>query len=808
MFRAEVFGSSDAGNADAFERTGDALLAEGQYPLWNPFLFAGMPSFGSLAYVKFLYPPTPVFNFLQNQLRFAPLTWMLGHLLLGGLGMAWFLSRWKLPLGFLVLGAVVWLLSPKLVAWGVHGHGSKIMAAAYLPWIVGWVLKVTDGGGRRAVGMTGLMLGLQILCGHPQITYYTLLIAGWLGLWNTIRPFDLQLRGVKAAVRWGRLGTLLLGLVLGFLIGGIMLLPAHNYAGISIRGQDTAGGGGVGLDYATGWSLAPAEMGTFILPASAGFGKATYLGHMPFTDYPNYFGLLVILLAAAGWVRGGRNFVLALAVMSLLAVMISFGNLGLGFYEWLYGWLPFFNKFRIPSMILIVVAFALAVLAARGAASWLEKDPSSVSAKVLPALLALCGLIFLLGGGASLMRGGFESSLTSLAEAAGRQAPPVLVQEAWALHRADLIRIGLILMTAGAALWFAVGHEKFRVQGLVWVLVLLVAVDLMAVDQRIIYPDRSLHQVGRDASGRARLMAAEPMGRPYVRDNRDQAGPSADVLREVVGHERVWPLGPLGGQNIWMADGIRSLGGYHAAKLADFEPIRRRLFSERPACRLASWLAGSVVAFGTGFGEADISGLAQLGCDIDPDPVHRGNPWIYRNRSALPRARLLTSWEPVDSLPEKDALEPFLDGIQDGTIDFTTTVRLDQTPVPAPVPAATAPATPEFVIDSLNEVVLRTESAVPALLLLADMMAPGWRVEVDGAPATLLTADLVLRAVALEAGRHTVRFHYTDSSVKAGLTLTVIGLVLVALLLLSSWMPWGRFPWGAQTGARADDEQD
>ena len=90
----------------AATRPGDALLGEGQYPLWNPYLFAGMPSFGSLAYIKYIYPPTPVFNFMQNQLWFPPLTWMLGHLLLGGLGMVWLLSRWKLSLGFLLLGAV------------------------------------------------------------------------------------------------------------------------------------------------------------------------------------------------------------------------------------------------------------------------------------------------------------------------------------------------------------------------------------------------------------------------------------------------------------------------------------------------------------------------------------------------------------------------------------------------------------------------------------------------------------------------------------------------------------------------------
>ena len=802
IFRGEVFGSADSSNADAFEQAGDAVLADGEYPLWNPYLFAGMPSFGSLAYVKYLYPPTAVFNFLQNKAGFVPLTWMLTHLLMGGLGMAWLLSRWKLPVGYLVLGAVVWLLFPKVVAWGVHGHGSKIMASMYLPWIVGWALRIFDGYGRRAVAMTGLLLGLQMLSGHVQITYYTLLVTGWLGLWNTFRPFDAPLKSLAIGVRARRFGLLVLGIGLGFMVGGILLVSVHDYAAISIRGQDTAGGGGVGLDYATGWSLAPRELGTFILPAAVGFGKATYLGHMAIADYPNYFGVLLILLAVTAWSRGSRSLTAALGVMSLLAVLVSFGKFSFGFYEWLYGWLPFFNKFRIPSMILITVAFAVAVLAARGAASWREKPSTFFPPILLPVILALVGLVFLIGGMASLFKGSYQAGLAALAAEAGRQAPDILLQKAWLLQRADLIRIGLILMTSGAAFWYSLQNDTFRRNGLAWVLVLLVVVDFMGVNGRIVHPERSLHQVGMDSSGRGRLMTAATMGRPYVRRDLTRSDPAGEILGAALGHERVWPLGPLGGQNTWMAAQVRSLGGYHPAKLAKYEPIRSRLFSERPAGRLASWLAGSIVAFGGPFGEAEFTALASLGCDLDPAPVNRGNPWLYRNRSALPRARLVSTWKPVSSLPEKDALEPFLDGIQDGTIPVKDVVYLDQTPDPAPVAPSSALPAPVFTIDSMNEVVLETQSPVPALLLLSDMMAPGWRVQVDGQDTELLAADLVLRAVALEAGSHTVRFHYTDSSVRAGLNLSVSGMILVILLLI----PLGRFRMGAKTGESTIDE--
>ncbi len=784
MMHKKVFLSSDSSNSEAFGAVGDASLEEGHYPLWNPYLFAGMPSFGSLAYPKFVYPPAQFFNFLQQKLAFAPLTWLMGHMLFGGLGMVWLLSRWKLPLSSLILGAVIFLLFPKVVAWGVHGHGSKLGAAMYLPWIVGLALRVQDGGSwvrqLRAVGLLGLLLGLQFLRGHVQITYYTLATVGWLSLWNAVHPFEKSLRQMVPALRARGLGLVVVGLCLGFLVGAVLLVPVHDYAGISIRGQDTAGGGGVGLDYATGWSLSPDELGTLVLPATAGFGKATYMGLMPFNDYPNYVGFLLILLAAVAWQRQTRGLMIALALFAFLVVQVSFGE---GFYSLLYNYLPFFNKFRVPSMILILLAFSVAMLAPRGVANWQNGQTGFGKPLALPLILAVVGLLSLFAGAAGVAKSAYISQLTDLAAKGGKQAAPVLLDQAWLLHKASLIRIGLVCLASAGAFWYSLKSVAFRSRGLVWVLVGLVIMDLAAVNSKIIHPEKSLQSVVSDGRGGARLAPAPTLVRDYVPRQSAGPGPGAAVIAEATGHNRIWPLGNYGGQNLWMADGIRALGGYHPAKLAQYEQIRKRLYSERPAGRLAAWLAGSTVIFEQAFQPAQIEGLKALGMDLDPAPLRTGSPTVYRNRSALPRARLVSKWLPVSSLPEKDALGPFLDGIATGQIDVRGTTYLSETPDPVPqTPAGNLPV-PEFVVDSLDEVELKVSNPVPALLLLADMMAPGWKVEVDGVSRPLLTADLVLRAVALEAGTHTVRFHYHDPAVRKGLTLTVIGVILILALL-------------------------
>ncbi|PJA75931.1 hypothetical protein CO151_04505 [bacterium CG_4_9_14_3_um_filter_65_15] len=796
MFQGEVFRSSDAGNSLAFASVGDRSLEQGHYPLWNPYLFAGMPSFGSLAYAKFLYPPSVLFDFLQTRLGFPPLTWLLGHLLFGGLGMAWLLRRWHPSQGAILLGVAIWLLFPKVAAWGVHGHGSKLGAAMYLPWLVGWSLRILDRGRWSSAGMLGLLLGLQLLRGHIQIAYYSLGVVAWLSFWGAVWPLEAAWRSLQPPVRWLRVGKLAVGLALGFLIAGILLVPVYQYSGLSIRGQDTAGGGGVGLDYATGWSLSPRELPTFVLPSAAGFGQTTYLGMMPFNDYPNYFGFLVLLLAALAWGPGRRRWLIVTLALSVLAVFTAFGNYGFGFYELLYRWLPFFNKFRVPSMILILVAFCLALAAPRGVEAWVAGE-SRWPRRLAPLICAGLGAVLSLAA-VGLGHGVFVGSLEKLAAAAGKPTVPVLLDAAWTLHRSDLVRIGIVLLLAGGAFQVARLRPGFARSGLPWALCLLVVVDLMGVDARITHPERSLLRVGRGASGQAVLLPASPLVAKF-QPARAEPGPHAALLQRALPHDRLYPLGQNGGRNTWMADGIRSLGGYHPAKPAAYESIRKRLYGARPAGRLALWLGAGVVSFDRAFTAQEQQLLAQEGLDLDPAPLATEGPVLYRLRSYLPRARLVNRWETGGA-----TFDDFLDEVQAGRMDPGTTVHLptaEMAELPAVMDVAPdSSASVEYLVDGLDEVILKTGSSQQAVLVLADMTTPGWRVEVDGRPRPMLTADFVLRGVYLEPGRHEVRFIFGDPAVKQGLILTCAGLIITLLLLLGGYLACrrGSGPGGAQ----------
>jgi len=63
-----------------------------------------------------------------------------------------------------------------------------------------------------------------------------------------------------------------------------------------------------------------------------------------------------------------------------------------------------------------------------------------------------------------------------------------------------------------------------------------------------------------------------------------------------------------------------------------------------------------------------------------------------------------------------------------------------------------------------------------------DAWWPGWVAELDGAPAPILPADGLVRAVPFPAGRHRLVMRYEPWEARAGLALTALGLALTAAL--------------------------
>jgi uncharacterized membrane protein YfhO len=84
-----------------------------------------------------------------------------------------------------------------------------------------------------------------------------------------------------------------------------------------------------------------------------------------------------------------------------------------------------------------------------------------------------------------------------------------------------------------------------------------------------------------------------------------------------------------------------------------------------------------------------------------------------------------------------------------------------------------------------------TDFAAPGWLFVADANYPGWTATIDGEPAPLLTAQLLGKAVAVDAGRHMVELRFRSRSLQTGLVLSSAGLGLLVLLLVLTRRPPG-----------------
>ncbi len=753
FFRALVFGgqvfdgSSDSLAALIFERWGRGAIERGFFPLWNPYLFSGMPSFGSLQFAPGVYP-VHWFKGAYALLLFGGASQnILIHHILGGLFAFLLLRDFKLETPLALFGAIVFFFSPQEIVLGPVAHGGKLFTIAWLPLVLLLTRRLLRRPDLLSTALLAGGLALQLLALHMQIAYYGLLM---IALWFVVDAVEHRSeRGRAEHLR--RLGALAGAGLLALALAAYLYWPVYEYSQFSIRGG-SAVGGGVSYDYATNWSFHPLEILTLFIPSWFGFGGGSYWGYMPFTDHPYYFGLVPLLLASSAVILRRRDKgVIALTVLAGFSLLMAFGKWLPVLYAPLFKLLPFFGKFRIPAMIMILFLLAMAGLAALGLEGLLrlEAEQREKWTKILRLTAIGAGLLFLimLVAGEGFRSGYVAAATRRLADTrfdGNMAAARPFAGEAFRLFRTDCLRVLAVTGLAAGTLLLTLKHTLARTAG-VAIVALLVTVDLWVVNDRLV-------------ETRPRAEHAAEI----------ETNTHAAFLQEQDGPFRIVNLDLPVPANYWMSQGIEDAEGYSPAKLRIYQQVLER-FQQQRLVSLPLWSMLNVRYL-----VVSTSTSAQLPEGFT-DVFASGGFGMYEYDGALGPAWLVG--EVIRARDSEQILEAVVRGFDASQVALTAEEI-------APIERTAAQAGRVELLER-SEHLLRyqVEAPGPVLLVMSEVYYPaGWRAEVAGEPAPIHRVDHLLRAVRVDPSAHggtcEVSLTFAPRSVYGGRTLSLAALLV------------------------------
>ncbi len=801
----------------AWKRFVRASLQTRQLPLWNPYLFSGMP-FLADAQHSALYPFSILFWILPLEVAYGWFSAL--QIALAGLSLYAFARVLRLSRPAALIGGVAYMLSGFLMVSVVFTM--MIAAAAWLPALLACieiVVRKQEEKGDVAyspapyIALGSAILGVQVLAGHVEITYYVLIVSGFYAAWRLIGLWR-RLRSPWPAVR---LGVWLLAMVgAGLALAGIQLLPLIELAQRNFRQ------GSVSYADVVGWAWPKRQVLTFFLPDV--FGNPSHHGYWDiwtrqwvpatvnalgepirtifwgvknYVEGGNYLGLLTMALAAIGVgvglrhrpTRGPAAF---FAILSALALANAFGT---PLYALFYYGLPWYKQVHSPFRWVFPLTLATAVLAALGVEMLRRASaPSDAAAagagrlaRVLAWLFGLSGAVALTAVGLSLawpapfialgQRLVASSDLAQMAFADGRMF--------WSYQAINLARFGAMAGLCALAL----GWAARRRDGARWP---LFALAVLVLDLWLAF--------GRfNPAVDPRLLHFTPPSLAWLQQRqREEATPWRFTTFNAPGEKT------LNANAGWLYDlhDVRGYGSIIPRQYADYMERIQPQSGELLYNRIAPIYTTSSGASGfTALNSPWLSLLAVryvVTTQSIPLPSYElaydGEVRIYRNRNALPRAFVLRCAEAREVAT-----------VNWHEIDPRTTLVLDAGDGAGPYRIASACAlTPAaFIRDDLNEVELAVSGdgkrSGGNYLVLADAYFPGWKAYLRPADAdTSAEAEVAIaraygnfRAVELGAGEQIVHFKYTPMSVKLGLYVSFLAAMII--VLTSGWWAWGRF---------------
>jgi hypothetical protein len=785
--------------------------AHGHFPLWTENLFSGMPGYQVAMDAPSFSPQYLAFDILTLGLPKPASFFFLACICFYFLTLALRLNPW---VGMIT--ALAYAYSTYNPAILVVGHETKMQAIAIMPAFLASLLWLFEKKYWLGVATLALFSALFIAANHPQIEYYGLIVAAFMTIAYLIRWVrEKDYRHIAMVAVLGVIGG-----GIGVACNAVVTLTTMDYAKASLRdGSELATTGGsvtkTGLseDYALSYSIYKSEALTLIVPKIYGGSDfdpqmtgedsktvaalqsmppqlgsqlqgyvRSYWGGISTTAGPGYAGAVICLLAMIGFflLDGKRKWWILAA--GTLTILMSWGGYFRGFNVFLLDILPGYNKFRAPSVIIVVPTLLLCILAAmtldrlfmlhsipsdRRPHSDLGARPTSAAAwTAYKKGLYLTGgvfalLLFLYLSFDYVSASSSEASLAQRVSSLPAQLQEyirgflhALREDRQSLFLDSLLRsFGYIAIAAViAGLWIKGRLKPALSLGIIGA---LAVIDLLSLDSQYLNSDKYQDQEEADT--------------PF------QPSPADQKVMADKTYFRVFDLrdGILNITNNGSTPYFHhSITGYHPAKLSIYQDLIENQLQKYPDCQpVLNMLNTKYILLPTAGGRADSAAL-------HPDAL--GPVWFVRGIRYAPTPRAL-----MDALTGLDTKDTAILFESDRAAIAPMATALDS--------SATKHDSITLIHNDNDEMIYHSTSKGPRFAVFSEVYYNrGWVALLDHRiEAPIIRTNYVLRGLAIPAGDHTISFIFHPASYYTGRTIQVIASVLLfALLLAAGFKEW------------------
>lgn len=749
----------------------------GQQPLWNPYMFAGMPLYQRLG------PVVWSVDIILNKLDVI-MDWRVWYLWAGAIGMFLLIKYLGLSAVAAILAAIGFILMPHFHSLIVVGHFAKVRALMWMPFVLLTFLMLIRRKNMLSALLFTFAFALQMRTQHYQIIFYTLLLL----LFTGIVPY------AKLVIekKWGDFlklsGLIIASIILVVIIVAQPLFVIRDYAPYSTRGGNSISieeqpdeyKKGVGFDYATQWSYSISELWNLAIakfhggtsqekytgdsvPQFRNRAIPAYWGSMTFTQSYEYMGIVLIFLAfIAILFRWKLVMVKSLAFLSILALVLSLGQNFSPPYKLLFYYLPYFDKFRTPMMILTLVMFNVSVLAAFGLDFLLSANLSKK--EILKKLYIFSGISFLLlitplvfGSTLALSKPQELQQYTTQYGPDGAKQVLEMLRSA----RLDILKSSALRSLVFLALGFGIVQaliRKFMGKDYIAIgIIVLVAFDLGLISYNFLEGKfTNIDRIEKQVYGTNAI---------------DQI-----IMQDTSLYRVAPPVASIGNDTRWCYH-YQSIGGYSPAKLQEIQDLIENNIEKRVPPNLPfnlniyNMLNVKYIASNQRWSD---SSLTFLGSDKG------GSLNLFLNKTHLPRAFFVRQFQVLSDGAER------LKFMNSPDFDPATTALL-QKPLSEEISAPDSSWTRVKHFEP-DKIVIDAYSDKDALMVISEVYYPiGWHAYLDsGKELEIYKTNHILRSVVVPAGAHTVTMEFKPATFYAGVRLSMLGwaVTYIGLLLL------------------------